>query len=138
MIFDRRPPWKQQSIENILRIKRTVNASQNCLSPPINTIKLPKIAPQAICIAPKSPLAEATHFCSTDESAKTKTFAKISPLPNPNIKQAEARVNGVLISGISDKNIKAIENKHQEHPKREKRSRPSQLENLLLTIFPII
>ena len=62
----------------------------------------------------------------------------MSPLPNPNIKQAEASVNGVLISGISDKNIKAIDNKHQKHPKRENRSRPSQLEYLLLTIFPII
>ena len=114
------------------------NASQNSLSPPENTIKLPKIAPQNICIAPRSPLAEATHFCFTDESAKTNTFANMSPLPNPNIKQAEASVNGVLISGISDKNIKAIDNKHQEHPKRENLSRPSQLEYLLLTIFPII
>ena len=122
----------------ILRIKTIVNASQNCLSPPRSTIKLPKIAPQAICIAPKNPLAEATHFCSTDESARTKTFAKISPLPNPNIKQAKASVNGVLSSGISDKNIKVIDNKHQEHPKRENLSRPSQLEYLLLTIFPSI
>ena len=114
------------------------NASQNSLSPPINTIKLPKIAPQSICIAPRSPLAEATPFCFTDERANTNTFAKMSPLPNPNIKQAEASVNGVLISGISDKNIKAIDNKHQEQPKRENLSRPSQLEYLLLTIFPII
>ena len=96
------------------------------------------MAPQNICMAPKIPLAEATRFCSTDESAKTNTFAKMSPLPNPNIKQAEASVNGVLMSGISDKNIKAIDNKHQEHPKRENRSRPSQLEYLLLIIFPII
>ena len=89
-------------------------------------------------MAPKSPLAEATHFCSTDESAKTKTFAKISPFPNPNIKQVEASVKGLLIRGISDKNINAIDNKHQEHPKRENRSRPRQLEYLLLTIFPIM
>ena len=119
-------------------MKRIANASQNSLSPPTNTIKLPKIAPQNICIAPRSPLAEATHFCFTDESAKTNTLAKMSPFPNPNIKQAEASVNGVLSSGISDKNIEAIDNKHQEHPKRENRSRPSQLEYLLLTIFPII
>ena len=125
-------------MEIILRIKRTTNASQNSLSPPRDTIKLPKIAPQSICIAPRSPLAEATHFCFTDESAKTNTFANMSPLPSPNIKQAEASVNGVLISGISDKNIKAIDNKHQEHPKSENLSRPSQLEYLLLTIFPII
>ncbi len=89
-------------------------------------------------MAPKIPLAEATRFCSTDESAKTNTFAKMSPLPNPNIKQVEASVNGVLINGIPDKNIKTIDNKHQKHPKRENRSRPSQFEYLLLTTFPII
>ena len=119
-------------------MKITTNASQNSLSPPKNTIKLPKIAPQNICIAPKSPLAEATHFCSTDESAKTNTFAKISPLPNPNIKHAEESIKGVLVRGISDKNIKVIDNKHQEHPNRENRSRPIRLEYLLLIIFPII
>ena len=94
MVFDQSPPRKQHSIEIILRIKTIVNASQNCLSPPRSTIKLPKIAPQNICMAPKIPLAEATRLCSTAESAKTNTFAKISPFPSPNKKQAEASVSG--------------------------------------------
>ena len=115
-----------------------IKARQNCLSPPRSTIELPKIAPQNICMAPKSPLAEAMLLRLTDESAKTKTFAKISPLPNPNKKQAEASVKGMLINGISDKNIKVIDDKHQEHPARENLSRPNHLEYLLLSKFPII
>ena len=89
-------------------------------------------------MAPKIPLAEATRLCSTAESARTNTFAKISPFPNPNKKQAEASVSGELITGISDKNIKIIDNKHQEHPIRENRSKPNQFEYLLLSKFPII
>ena len=100
-------------MEIILSNARIVNAKRKFLSPPKSTIKLPSIAPHNICIAPNKPLAEPTRFLSTDESAKTRTFANISPLPNPNKKQADARVKGNLINGTSDKNIKAIDEKHQ-------------------------
>ena len=96
------------------------------------------MAPHNICIAPNKPLAEPTRFFSTDESAKTKTFANVNPLPNPNIKQADASVKGKLINGTSDKNIRAIDKKHQEDPKSANLFMPTLFEYLLLITFPMI